>query len=274
MNLSVVGGLLLTVLAIVVSTVMDGSSFGALIGPSSFVLVLFAAIGASVVGFELPEVKRLPRVLIQAFKGKAPEPDEVVTTLARFGDIARREGVLAMEARLDEVDDAYLRKGLQLLVDGVDGGEVATVLNIDIAALDERHRVGIGFFKTIGGYAPTMGMLGTVIGLINMLQNLSDPSQLGIGMSLALLTTLYGVLLANLFFLPVAEKLTRLNSAELSYRDIILDGILAIQEGSNPRRLVEHLESYLPAVQRVGYDERMNGAKAPTPIGAAAEEAA
>ena len=210
-------------------------------------------------GFSDLKLGRIPRVAQQALTGTPPDADAAVTTLARLADVARRKGMLALEAELERVDDAAIRDGVQLLVDGLDAEQVRERVEIDIAAVEERHLLGIGFFKTLGGYSPTFGMLGTVIGLINMLQNLTDPAQLGIGMALALLTTFYGVLFANLLWLPLANRLTRLNELELGVRDVILDGLLSIQEGMSPRLLVERLETYLAPTQRIGYRARSEG---------------
>jgi len=246
----------IALVAIAVATIMDGNSFGALIGPSSLVLVVVGALGVSIGGFQISDIKTLPKALIISFTGKDPDSSATVDELMAAAEVARKEGVLALESNLEDVEDEFVKQGLQMVVDGVDGDTVRQTMEIDINALDERHQVGINLFKTMGGYAPTMGMIGTVIGLINMLGNLSDPAQLGLGMSVALLTTLYGVIFANLVFLPIAAKLTRLNDLELANRDLAVDGILAIQAGSSPRALVERLESYLVPDDRVGHQGR------------------
>lgn len=253
------GGLGLAFLSIILSMVMDGNSPGALLGPSSFVLVFFGSIGATLMAYRRSHLAVIPASLRAAVNNAPPDLDEVIDTLGPLADVARREGMLALEARIESIEDPFLRSGVQLLVDGMDTEQVQETLEIEIAALDERHRLAIGFWKALGGYAPTLGMLGTVIGLINMLGNLSDPAQLGIGMSLALLTTMYGVLFANLVFLPVANRLDNLNRAELAARDVALDGVLALQSGVSSRMLVERLETYLPASARRGYHARTAG---------------
>jgi chemotaxis protein MotA len=252
-----IGGLLTVFLSIIVSTVMDGNTFGPLIGPSSFVLVFFGALGAGLMAYRTADLGRIPKAVIYSFKGKPPNPSDAVTVLAELAQIARRDGMLALESKLEEVEDLFLRGGLQYLVDGLDAERVRELLEIEIAALDERHKTPVDFLKAVGGYAPTFGMVGTVIGLINMLGNLSDPDQLGAGMALALLTTLYGVLFANVMFLPVASRLERLNDLELAAREVALDGILSIQAGLSPRLLVERLETYLPRTDRIGHSERI-----------------
>ncbi len=254
--MSTIGGILVALIGIVVATIMDGNSFGALIGPSSLVLVMVGTIGVSVAGARIADVKRVPKGVVVSVTAKEPDLGETVDELMRFTEVARKEGVLALEPLLEELDDPFLRAGLQQIVDGADADAVRDTLEIEMQALDERHQPIIAFFKTLGGYAPTMGMIGTVVGLINMLGNLTDPAQLGIGMSVALLTTLYGVIFANLVFLPIAAKLSRLHALELAQREVAMDGILAVQAGASPRALVERLESYLSPAERIGHQER------------------
>lgn len=268
------GGLGLAFLSIVVSMVMDGNAPGALIGPSSFVLVVFGSIGAALMAYRKAHLPMIGASLKAALKNDPPELDEVIDTLAPLADVARREGMLALEARIDSVEDPFLKGGVQLLVDGMDTEQIQQTMEIEIAAVDERHRTAIGFWKALGGYAPTLGMMGTVIGLINMLGNLSDPEQLGLGMSLALLTTLYGVVFSNLVFLPIANRLDNLNKAELAARDMALDGVLALQSGMSSRMLVERLETYLPVSARVGHRARNEAAAAGAPAAAPQSEAA
>ncbi len=249
-------GIIVAIMSIVVATVMDGNSFGALIGPSSLVLVVLGSIGVSLSGFQIADLKPVPKGILLSFTGKEPDPGEAIDRLMKFAEIARKEGVLALEEQLEGLDDPFMKLGLQQIVDGVDGDMVRDVLEIEMAALEERHAPVIGFLKALGGYAPTMGMVGTVVGLINMLGNLSDPAQLGLGMSVALLTTLYGVIFANLVFLPIASKLQRLHDLEVAQKDLVMDGILAVQGGASPRMVVERLEAYINPSQRVGHHER------------------
>lgn len=251
------GGLLVTLIGIILSTLIDGNSFGALVGPSSALLVLSGAIGASVMSYRLSELSDLPRSAMAAVTAKVPSIPATITQLARLAETARRNGMLALEAQMEEIEDRFAKLGIQLLIDGGEEDVLRETLEIEIAATDERHRTSIGFFKQLAAYSPTFGMVGTVIGLINMLGNLSDPEQLGKGMALALLTTLYGVLFANLLFNPMAQRLERLNELELAAMDVTLDGILTIRNGASPRALVERLESYLPPSERLGATERL-----------------
>ncbi len=250
------GGIALILTAIGAAMVIDGNSLGVLLGPSSFVLVFFSTAGAAVMAYGLSELKSIPRVIVAALRNAPPDLDETVTTLASLADVARKEGMLALESRLEEISDPGIRQALQLVVDGMEAEQVREMVEIDLESVEKRHQFGISFFRSLGSYAPTFGMVGTVIGLINMLQNLSDPSQLGIGMALAMLTTLYGVMLANIVFLPVASRLDRQNDAEIAVREAALDGVVALQGGISPRLLVERMETFLPPERRVGYSVR------------------
>lgn len=260
MDIALIGGLVVALLSIIVSTVMDGNSFGPLIGPSSFVLVFFGAVGCGLTGLDKSDFGRVPKSMIKALKGATFENSGTVTTLAQLADTARREGVLALESKLEGIEDDFLRKGAQLILDGVDSERVEETLMIHMAAVEARHKTMIAFHEAVGGYMPTFGMVGTVIGLINMLGNLADPSQLGAGMAVALLTTLYGVLFANMLFLPIAAKLKQISDAEQASMQVVLDGILSIQAGMSPQMLVERLECYLPREEQQGYSDRMAAA--------------
>lgn len=266
------GGLLLALLGIVIATLIDGNALGPLFAPASFMLVSTATIGAGLMAYRVRELSAMPRSALRALRAEVPDLQETITLLGRLADTARREGMLALEARMDEIDDRFIATGVQLLVDGVDEEVVQESLDIEIAATDERHRTAIGFFRALGGYAPTFGMVGTVIGLINMLGNLQDPSQLGRGMALALMTTFYGVLLANLIFNPLATRLDRLNQVEMGVLDVALDGLLTIRRGASPRGVIERLESYLPPSERRGVGDRL--AAASSDAAEPAEEAA
>lgn len=253
-------GLVMVFLAIIVATVMDGNSFGPLIGPSSLVLVLVGSIGAVFAGYRMNDAKRLPKGFKVAFTASPPDPDTLVTQLMTSAEAARRDGILALEEGLQDLDDEFLKSGLQMVIDGIEGEDVRNVMEAEIIAMEARHDSLIGMFKKLVEYAPTLGMIGTVIGLINILGNLADPEALGTGMALALLTTLYGVFFANVLFGPVAAKLALLNTMEIASREITLEGILAIREGASPRHLVERLEAYLEPELRVGSKARLNKA--------------
>lgn len=273
-DLLFIAGLLVALGGIVLAMVIDGNSLGPLVGPSSFLLVVTATIGAAIMSYRGAELSGMPKSALKAATAEVPDVQATITQLAQLAETARREGMLALERRLDEVNDRFLRLGVQLLVDGADEDVVRDTLEIELASIEERHRTAIGFFRTLGSYAPTFGMVGTIIGLINMLGNLTDPSQLGAGLALALLTTFYGVLIANLIFNPVAVRLERLHEVEMAALDVALDGLLTIRRGASPRGVVERLESYLPPAERIGVGDRLGKQKEEGATDAASGEAA
>ncbi len=172
--------------------------------------------------------------------------------LVNFSEKARREGLLALEDDVDEIDDEFLKKGIQLVVDGTDPELVRNILNAELTALDQRHFEGKDLYEQWGFLTPAFGLIGTLIGLIVMLSRLEDKSSIGAGMSVALLTSLYGAILANLMFLPMAKKLEMSNNEELLMKEIMIEGILSIQSGDNPRIVKDKLASYLAPDLREG----------------------
>ncbi|MFT7597593.1 MAG: chemotaxis protein MotA [Acidimicrobiales bacterium] len=227
----------------------------------SIILVFGGTIGVTMASGTMPAAINAIKVLIKAFTGGAVEdPGDNVRLLVEFADVARREGLLALEPRLEEIDDPFFRKGMEMAVDGTDPEALREQLEIDLDKTRERHTQGAKFFVTAAGYAPAMGMIGTVIGLVDMLGNLDDPSSLGPSMAVAFLTTLWGAFLANFLFSPIANKLKKMSSDELAAREIVLEGILAVQAGSNPRAIAGMLGSFLPPAAREGLSEDQKSA--------------
>lgn len=176
----------------------------------------------------------------------------LITTLVSFSEKARREGLLALEDDVNELPDEFLKKGIQLVVDGTDPELVRTIMDTEMINIDARHKIAINWWDAFGGLAPGFGMLGTLIGLIAMLQNLGsgDASAIGVGMSAALITTLYGSFAANMLCIPIVKKLSLKNEQELTMRQIMIEGTLSIQSGDNPRIVKEKLASFLPPAER------------------------
>ena len=249
-------GLSLVAAAIVFSTMLDGNSLTPLFGPSSLLLVVLGTFGAVLAGLRLVDAKQLPKAAKVAFTAEGADPDVVVTQLMEFADVARRDGILSLEERLPAVEDDFQRSGLQMVVDGEEGDTVREILELEIGSMEDRHLHVIGAFRRFVDMAPTFGMIGTIIGLVNILGNLDSPDALGSGMALALLTTLYGVFIANVVFAPIANKLERLHALEVAARELALEGILAVREGASPRLLVDRLEAYLDPQLRVGAKAR------------------
>ena len=249
MDLGTVVGIVLS-FGLVTSAIMTGSSLLVFLDIASALIVIGGSIGAALVNYPLGHILGVAGVIKNAFFTKNEPAREVIVKFMDFANRARREGILSLEPVLKEIEDDYLRKGLQLTVDGLEPQTIQEILETEINYLEERHDSGAEVVTALGNIAPAMGMIGTVIGLVQMLQNMSDPSSIGPAMAVALLTTLYGALLANLVLNPMAGKLKTRSKQEVLIRQMILEGILSISKGENPRIIEEKLNSYLPPKDR------------------------
>lgn len=252
MDLATVIGFVLAWGAFFGSVLMEGGDLKAFINPSAMVLVFGGTIGATVMSFPLSTITKLPMVAKNAFMGAPMDLAKTINTLVVFAERARREGLLALEEQARDIDDEFLKKGVQLAVDGTDPELVRAILETEIAYIRERHAVGANLFATMGGFAPTLGVIGTVAGLVHMLANLSDPGSMGPSIASAFIATLFGVSSANLVFLPLSNKLKSKSATEILLRDIMLEGILSIQAGDNPRVVEEKLKAFLDPAARAG----------------------
>ncbi|MFZ5755135.1 MAG: flagellar motor protein [Bacillota bacterium] len=250
MDLATIIGAVSGIILIVASILVEGelSSFWSL---SSAMIVLGGTMAATLINYPLSQIVSVMSIVKVAFKGETQKPAEVIITLVKLAEKARREGLLALEAEAEESKDEFLKKGIQLIVDGTDPELVRNILETEISFVEERHKVGAGIFEAMGASAPAFGMLGTLIGLILMLRDLNDPSKLGPGMAVALITTFYGSLLANLLFLPIAGKLKLRSSEELLIKEVMIEGILSIQAGENPRIVGEKMKAFLEPKERM-----------------------
>src|SRR5579872_6805814 len=176
-----------------------------------------------------------------ALMSKPDPPDETIAQMVEFAERARREGLLALEEVTKSVEDPFLRKGIELAVDGTDPEELREILENDIASFRAEQKAGAKFFENMGGFAPTLGIIGTVIGLVHVLQNLSDPGKLGPLIASAFVATLWGVMSANVFWLPIANRLKRVSEIEIHHRELLIEGIISIQAGANPRIVQQRL---------------------------------
>lgn len=244
MDLSTLIGLFLGVGALAWG-MLRGGSLASYLDLSSAFIVLGGTIAATMISHPVEQLRNVGGLLRVVFTGGTRTPDEVIPLLVYFAEKARREGLLAMEEEANELGDPFLRKGIQLVVDGVDPELVREVMEIEINFLEERHAAGRRIFQTAGNFAPAFGMLGTVVGLIQMLADLTDADSIGTGMALALITTLYGAILANVVFLPIANKLQVRSEQEVLMMEVMVQGILSIQAGENPRIVEEKLQAFL-----------------------------
>jgi chemotaxis protein MotA len=250
-------GLGVALFALMVSMIMDGGSPASLMAPSAILLTFGGTIGAATAGMLMSDAKALPKILKTALVTKVTPPDQSVAVVVSFAEKARRQGLLALEEEARQIDDAFLRKGIEMAVDGADPEEIREILELDVDAMKSRHRAGAKFFADMAGFAPTMGIIGTVMGLLHVLQNLSTPATLGPMIAAAFTATLWGVMQANVFWLPISNKLKRASEIEVRRMELLVEGILAIQAGANPRVVEQRLLSYLSPKEQ----EAAKGAK-------------
>jgi chemotaxis protein MotA len=250
------------VVCILLSVIMEGGNPMALLEIPALIIVIGGTGCATFASTTMAQMKHVPALYKKAFKGNDLDHHAAIKQMVAMADKARREGLLALEDQLAEVEDAYTHKGVQLVVDGTDSDLVRAILNSEIDGMAARHKANAHMFAVAGGFAPTLGIIGTVLGLIHVLANLSTPGLLGHAIAGAFIATLYGVGSANIIFLPVANKLKELAGEELLYREMQLEGILSIQAGDNPRMLAEKLETYLPPQSRRQDEEEAEASEA------------
>lgn len=205
---------------------------------------------ATLISYPLTTFLEVASIAKNAFQTQQQDLSETINTIVRFADKARREGLLALDEDADALDDLFLQKGIRLVVDGTTPELVRNILETELAFIAQRHKMGQSVFETMGAFAPAFGMLGTLIGLIQMLVNLDSPDAIGPGMATALVTTFYGSVLANLVCLPIANKLKTRSTEEIYVKEAIIEGVLSIQAGDNPRIVEEKLKSFLAPKQR------------------------
>jgi chemotaxis protein MotA len=249
-------GIVIACVGIAMGATMEGTNVAVVLNVPAILIVLVGTLGASIAACGLEIHIKLP----QLFK-KAIMPDDLdlvgrVNEIVGYAEKARRDGLLALDEAVKEIQDPFTQKGVQLVVDGTDPDLVAAVLDAENEAMRKRHAAGRAPFMQAGGYAPTMGIVGTVFGLVNVMNNLNQPSTLGPLIAAAFLATLMGVGSANVVFLPMANRLKELSQAELHFREMTLEGILGIQAGDNPRVIAEKLMAYVPPSQRPSEEEQ------------------
>ncbi|MFZ5590531.1 MAG: flagellar motor protein [Bacillota bacterium] len=250
MDIALVGGFFLALFSLVGGFLMEGGHLAALFKPSAALIVFGGTLGATVVGFTMEELKSIPAIFRIAMFPRQQNPLELIEIIVKLADEARREGLLYLENRLNEIDDPFLRKSLQLVVDGTDPELVQSIMESELYATEERHHLGALIFEAAGGYAPTMGIIGTVMGLVHVLGNMSDPSSLGPAIAVAFMATLYGVSSANILWLPLATKLKNMSKKEVILKQIIIEGMTSLQAGHNPMLIRERLSAFLKPDQQ------------------------
>jgi chemotaxis protein MotA len=248
-------GIVVALLSILIGLIMDGGNPASMVLPSAVVIVVGGTLGATVATGLLPDAVAGLKAIVPTLTGKAVDSSGAIETVVQFADQARREGLLSLEEAARGIEDPFLRKGIQLAVDGTDPDELRDILEMEIAAKRASDRTKVEFFTQLATFGPTMGVIGTIMGLIGVLENLSTPETLGPLIASAFLTTLYGVIIANLVASPIGKRCARLGDLEAKHMELLLEGVLSVQAGSNPRMVEQKLQSFLPAEARVALEE-------------------
>ena len=256
MDLATIIGLFLG-LGLVGWAIVDGAKdqIGAFVSPASAMIVVGGGIASVMVSFSLSNFLRAGKIMLKAFLHKQQATQKLIDDLVGYAEIARRDGILSLENAINDTDDPFITTGIQMAVDGTDPELIEQIMNNELEAIAERHDTGKAIFDSLGKYAPAYGMIGTLVGLVVMLMNMDDPSAIGPGMAVALLTTLYGSMVANMIALPIADKLGQRNEEELTMKTIIIKGVMSIQSGDNPRIVEQKLKTFLPPSQRTSSEE-------------------
>lgn len=250
MDVGTIGGIILIFVLLIGSMFLSGASVGLYIDAASFVMVVMGSFCALFIANPPSRVLRIGTYFRHAARVKKYETGKLIATLVGFSEQARREGLLALEENLEDLDDKFLEKGLRLVVDGTDPVLIKSILNNELNQMETRHMAAIKIFDDWGFLAPAFGMLGTLQGLIAMLVSLGDQASVGSGMALALITTYYGSIIANVFCIPIKTKLEGRNDDEIIVKEIMIEGILSIQSGDNPRMVEEKLIAFLSPDER------------------------
>ncbi len=216
----------------------------------SMLIVFGGTLGATLTHYPLGTVFKIGAIIRKTLVSKVPTATLIIDQFMDYSNRARREGILALEPIVKGIDDPYLRKGLQLTVDGLEPGAIQSIMETEIGNIEGRHEVGVELLSALAAYSPALGMIGTVIGLVQMLNTMDDPSSIGPSMAVALITTFYGAVLANLVFLPLVGKLKHRSKEEILIMEMQMEGVLGISRGENPRIIMEKLSSYQPPKER------------------------
>jgi len=238
-------GLALAVVAILGGQALEGGSIDSIVQPTAALIVLGGTFGACLLQFPLRVALASFKAILKAFKEPKTNNREVIQEIIRLANKARKEGVISLESDVQKISDPFLKKALTMAMDGIEPKVLRETMELEISNLEDEAEQPIKFWQAAGGYSPTIGILGAVLGLIHVMENLSDPSKLGGGIAVAFVATVYGVGLANLVYLPISGKLKLKSKAHLVAKEIMLVGVISILEGENPRLIDDKLKSYL-----------------------------
>jgi chemotaxis protein MotA len=248
-------GVVLGLVAVFGTQVLEGGSPASILLVPPIFLIFVGSAGASMASNTLAGMLAGIKWLVYALTAKKADAESVVEPLVTMAERARREGLLALESEMESIEDPFMRKGLQMAVDGTDPDDLYEILSAEVRAKKSSAKAGAAFWTDAGGYSPTIGIIGTVVGLVHVLENLSDPSKLGKLIAGAFVATLWGVMTANIMFLPFGKRIVAVVAAEAARMELVIDGVLAIQAGSNPRVVATKLRSKMHAPGSAGTKE-------------------
>jgi len=235
MDVATIGGLILGIAAVATGFVLEGGHLSSVFQFPALMIVIGGTLGASMVTTSFGTLRRIPHYLRIAIFGETPDPIATIDRIVHMAERARREGVLGLEKDVSQIEDPFFRKAMNLVIDGTEVTVLTSVLENELANIEERHKNGIILFNKMGGFSPTLGIIGTVLGLIHTLANTDDASRMAASIAAAFIATLWGVGLANLFYLPIADKLKFRHDEEMLSLGLIMEGAVSIQSGDNPR---------------------------------------
>ena len=243
---------ILSATGLVLGAIFMGSGLNVFINIPSLCIVLGGTIGVTLIAYPLKDFLSVIKVVQKALFTKNISATELISKFTSFASKTRKEGILALESEIKEVKDEFLKKGVQLSIDGLEPQQIQNILDTEIDFVRDRHKLGADLFTSMGTFAPAMGMIGTLIGLVQMLQSMDDPSTIGPAMAVALLTTFYGSLMANICCMPIAGKLKTRSKEEMLTKEMTIQGIMSLSNGDNPRILEQKLLAFLPPAKEKG----------------------
>lgn len=260
MDFSTVIGLVIGFVALLVGMSMKGVALGSLFNLAAILIIIFGTIASVVIAFPMSELKQVPKLFGVLFKEqKLVSDSQIIRMFSEWADVARREGLLSLEAKADEIEDPFLKNGLGLAIDGQNADYIRDVLSEEVEAMEDRHATGALIFTQAGTYAPTLGVLGAVVGLIAALADMNDIDALGLAISAAFIATLLGIFTGYVLWHPFANKLKRKSSVEVRQKNMMIEGILSVLEGEAPRVIEQKLASYLSMGERRKLAEEIEG---------------
>jgi len=251
MDFAVLVGLFIGFGSIITSVFLEHGRITAYVNLAALVIIIGGTLSATTISTSIKDILNLPKLLKVLFSNKINRYKDIIDEMTKIALSIRKNGYLSVDDKVKEINDPIFKKGLQLIADGVDSSDISEIINSEINAMEKRHKKGIEIFSMMGGYAPTMGIIGTVLGLVNMLMSFgtSEGESLGKSVAVAFIATLYGIFFANLIFLPISSNLKAKSTQEIIGKELILEGLLAVHAGLSPKMVEEKMKSFLGTVK-------------------------